>query len=79
MSAKPTCSTSQVSGRQGLHSETIFKKREGRYFSFNYVYVFGYLWVCTHECRYLWSPEEGLRRPGAGVTASFGQVDVDVG
>lgn len=24
-----------------------------------------YIEVCTHECRYLWKPEEGIGLPGA--------------
>lgn len=32
--------------------------------------------VCTRECRYLWSPEDGIRSPGSGVR---GYILPDVG
>lgn len=34
------------------------------------MYVCVCVWVCAYECRYLWSPEEGIRAPGAGVTGT---------
>ena len=52
---------------------------EREYFVFNYVHVFVSLWVCTHECRYPWGPEEGAGYPGAGVMDSFDHRDVSAG
>jgi hypothetical protein len=68
-----------VSGHQELHNETIYLEMEREYFVFNYVHVFVSLWVCTHECRYPWGPEEGAGYPGAGVTDSFDHRDVSAG
>lgn len=38
-----------------------------------------YLWVCAHEHRYLWRPEEGAETQGAGVIGDCEAPDVDAG
>lgn len=38
-----------------------------------------YLWVCAHEHRYLWRPEEGAEALGDGVIGDCEAPDVDAG
>lgn len=49
------------------------------YFVLNYVCVYVFVIICTHEWSCLWKPEDEVRYPGAGVTSGSELSNVGAG